>query len=320
MMTRRHVMASAGAAAAAMSVLSGAHSASAQEGGSLPRVTVLGTGIMGSGMAKSMLAAGLPVTVWNRTASKAEALETDGAVVAPTIEAAVADADVVLTMVFDTAAVQEVMAIGLPAMRPDAIWMQSATVGLEGTRSLAEFAATRSIAYVDTPVLGSKEAANGGSLIVVAAGSEEAIATLGPVFDAVGARVMTMGQEAGAAQRLKMVMQSWAMSITSATGQAFALANNLGVDPRSFLAAIKGSSQDCGYAHIKGEAIMAGNYEPHFPLEGAVKDTTLIAAAMDESGTDARMMRALIGGYEEVVAAGHPRDDMAAVYRSFQNG
>ena len=131
---------------------------------------------------------------------------------------------------------------------------------------------------------------------------------------------MEMGDRPGDAQRLKMVMQSWAMSITSATGQAFALAANLGVDPQSFLNAIEGGSQDCGYAHIKGKAIMAEQFEPHFTVEGAVKDTPLIAAAMDESRTDSRMMRALNEGYEEVVQAGRPRDDMAAVVVSFQNG
>lgn len=131
---------------------------------------------------------------------------------------------------------------------------------------------------------------------------------------------MEMGDRPGDAQRLKMVMQSWAMSITSATGQAFALAANLGVDPQSFLNAIEGGSQDCGYAHIKGKAIMAEQFEPHFTVEGAVKDTSLIAAAMDESRTDSRMMRALNEGYEEVVQAGRPRDDMAAVVVSFQNG
>lgn len=242
MTTRRNVLIGTGASLAGLTILAGAGSVMAQTLPSAPRVAVLGMGIMGSGMARSLLSAGVPVTVWNRTTSKAEALRADGAEVAATVADAVSEADVVLTMVFDTAAVQEVMALGLPAMRGDAVWMQSATVGLDGTRILSELAATRSIAYVDAPVLGSKEAAEGGSLVVVASGHPEAKAVLATVFDAVGARVMDMGDEAGAAQRLKMVMQSWAMSVTSATGQAFALAANLGVDPRSFLAAIKGGS------------------------------------------------------------------------------
>ena len=188
MATRRKVIIGAGAAIAGMSVLGGTGSALAQASRPGPRVTVLGTGIMFSGMARTLLAAGLPVTVWNRTASKAQALEDDGAIVAATVEDAVTDADVVLTMVFDTAAVQSVMDRGLPAMRSDAVWMQSATVGLDGTRALSQFAETRSIAYVDSPVLGSKAAANEGSLIVVASGPRAALTTLAPVFEGVGSR------------------------------------------------------------------------------------------------------------------------------------
>ncbi|NTB87633.1 NAD(P)-dependent oxidoreductase [Agrobacterium tumefaciens] len=319
-MTRRNALIGTGAVVTGISALASAGSSLAKGEGKPLRVAVLGTGIMGSGMARSLLGAGLHVTVWNRTASKAQALKAAGAIVAPSIRDAVAEADVVVTMVFDTAAVQEVMEQGVPAMRAGAIWMQCATVGLDGTRSLARFAETRSIAYVDSPVLGSKEAAEGGSLIPVVAGPKSATDALKPIFDAIGSRVMEMGEEVGSAQRLKMVMQSWAMSVTSATGQAFALAANLGVDPRSFLAAIKGGSQDCGYAHIKGEAIMANAFEAQFTVEGAVKDTSLIVEAMHESKTDARMMRALNEGYDEVAAAGRARDDMAAVVFSFQNG
>lgn len=282
-----------------------------------PRIALLGTGIMGSGMVRSLRRAGLPVTVWNRTASKAEALRSTGATVARTPEEAVASADVVITMVFDTAAVNEVMARALPAIRPNAVWMQSATVGLDGVRDLSA-KANRSITYVDTPVLGSKDAAEGGGLIVVAAGAAPAKAVLQPVFDAVGDRVIDAGAEPGGAQRLKMVVQSWAMTITGATGQAIALAANLGIDPNSFLDAIKGGSQDCGYAHIKGETIMKGDFSPAFTVEGAVKDTALIQAAMKESGTDDRIMQALNADYREVAAAGHLKDDMAAVFFSYK--
>lgn len=316
MTNRREVLFGAGAATIGLATLGSAASAQ-QSSGNAPRIALLGTGIMGSGMVRSMRRAGLPVTVWNRTASKAEALRSTGATVARSPAEAVAGADVVITMVFDTAAVVEVMTRALPAMKPSAVWMQSATVGLDGVRQLAPTAGA--VTYVDTPVLGSKDAAEGGSLIVVASGSDAAKEMLKPIFDAIGDRVIDAGAEPGAAQRLKMVVQSWAMSITSATGQAIALAGNLGVAPTSFLDAIKGGAQDCGYAHIKGEAIMKGDYTPNFTIEGAIKDTALVAQAMGESNTDARMMQALNDGYDEVAAAGRLKDDMAAVFFSFKH-
>src|SRR3954447_23447064 len=98
-----------------------------------PRVALLGTGTMGVGMARSMLRAGLPVTVWNRHPERAEPLAEDGATVARSVEDAVGQADVVITMLFDESAVSTVMTEAAGAMRPDAVWVQSSTVGTRGT-------------------------------------------------------------------------------------------------------------------------------------------------------------------------------------------
>src|SRR4051794_26285055 len=101
---------------------------------------LLGTGGVGAGMAHSMLRAGLPVTVWNRHPERARPLADDGAAVAESVEDAVREADVVVTMLFDEPAVSAVMAEAADAMRPDSVWIQSSTVGRRGTAALAAFA------------------------------------------------------------------------------------------------------------------------------------------------------------------------------------
>ncbi len=145
-----------------------------------PRVTLLGTGVMGSGMSRSILRAGLPLTVWNRSADKAAPLADAGATVAETAADAVRDADVVVVMLFDADAVLEVLAEVAPALRPGAVVLQSSTVGVEGTRRIAALAAEHGVRLVDAPVLGTRGPAEQGLLVHLVSGSEDDIAVARP--------------------------------------------------------------------------------------------------------------------------------------------
>src|SRR5262245_4845033 len=106
------------------------------------KVALLGTGIMGAGMGRSMARAGLDVTVWNRSADKAAALDLP---VADDPASAVRDADIVVTMLFDFDSVAHVMTEALPAMRQEAIWLQTSTIGVDETAALAELAAKNNV-------------------------------------------------------------------------------------------------------------------------------------------------------------------------------
>ncbi|QTR03721.1 NAD(P)-dependent oxidoreductase [Saccharothrix algeriensis] len=275
-------------------------------------VAVLGTGMMGAGMARSLLRAGLAVAVWNRSADKARPLAQDGAVVADSPAEAVASADVVLTVLFDADSTAAVMD-GL-ALADGAVWVQSGTVGLEGTERLAELAG--GTPFVDAPVLGTRKPAEEGELTVLAAGPPALRERVAPVFDAIGARTVWAGERPGDGQRLKLAANSWVLSITAATAQAVALTRGLGLEPAAFLDAISGGAVDSGYAQVKGRAMIAGDFTPQFGVDGAVKDADLVLSAMRQAGTDDRLMRALHEQYR--VAADHGgTEDMAAVVRAF---
>jgi 3-hydroxyisobutyrate dehydrogenase len=277
-------------------------------------VTVLGTGIMGAGMARSLVRAGHDVTVWNRTPDRAAALADDGAHVAADPVAAVANADVVLTILFDLAATTEVMTTALPAMRDGAVWVQSGTVGLDGVAELAELAEQHHVPFVDAPVLGTRQPAEEGKLTVLAGGPAELRDTVAPVFDAIGARTLWVGDDPGAGHRLKLVANSWVLSITAGTAQAVALATDLGLDPRQFLDVIGGGPLDSAYAQLKAAAMLERDFTPSFPVSGAAKDANLILAAMRAAGTDIRLMEVLLRLFGAADAAGHGGDDMAAVF------
>lgn len=273
-------------------------------------VAMLGTGIMGSGMARSMARAGLDVTVWNRSADKARALDLP---VADTPADAVKDKDIVVTMLFDFDSVATIMAEALPAMRDDAIWLQTSTIGIEESAKLAELAARKGVSFVDAPVSGTRQPAENGELTVLAAGRPDE--RLEPVLDAISAKVVWVGERPGDGHRLKLVMNAWVLTLTAGAAQSIALAEALGLDPSMFLEMIAGRPLDSGYAQLKGKAMLSGDFTPAFPLSGAAKDAGLIKAAAAEAGVASDLAEALEHLYG---GAGNPDDDMSAVIRALR--
>jgi 3-hydroxyisobutyrate dehydrogenase len=282
-------------------------------------VAVLGTGIMGAGMTRSLLRAGLEVTVWNRHPGRAAPLAADGAHVAGTAAEAVAGADAVITMLWDGNSVAEVMADALPAAPEGILWAQATTISVHDAGDLLPALADGCGArYIDAPVLGTRQPAEEGRLTVLAAAPEELREPITPVFGAIGARTVWVSERPGDGTRLKLVANSWVATLVAATAQSIALAQGLGLDPRAFLDMMKGGAVDAPYLHIKGEAIIDGQFVTSFAVDGAVKDTGLIAAAMRESGTDAAVMEAVGAQYRKAAEAGHGEEDMAAIFYAFR--
>ena len=283
------------------------------------RVAMLGTGIMGTGMTHSLLRSGLDVTVWNRHQGRAAPLAADGARVAGTAAEAVADADAVITMLWDGNSVADVMADALPAAPDGVLWAQTTTVGLlDAADMLPALADGCGARYIDAPVLGTRQPAEEGRLTVLAAAPEALRAPITPVFDAIGGRTVWVSEQAGDGTRLKLVANSWVGTIVAATAQSIALAQGLGLDPRAFLDMMKGGAVDSPYLHIKGDAMITGQYATAFAVDGAVKDTGLIAAAMRESDTDTTLMEAVAAQYRKAAESGHGEKDMAAIYYAFR--
>jgi 3-hydroxyisobutyrate dehydrogenase len=274
------------------------------------RVTVLGTGLMGAGMARSLLRAGHAVTVWNRTAARAEPLAGDGATVAGTPAEAVAGAEVVLVMLFDTASVLEVIGEAGPS---EAVWLQASTIGPDG---MAEVAAT-GLRVLDAPVLGTKGPAEQGKLVALLSGDEALVELAAPVVAGYSARSVYAGPRLGAASALKLVCNAWVSTLNAAVGQSMALAEGLGVDPRMFLDAMTGGAADSAYLHLKGELVAERAFPAAFSLAGALKDVELILAAARGVQVGDDVLAGLATAYRRAVDAGHGAEDMAAVYHAF---
>jgi 3-hydroxyisobutyrate dehydrogenase len=213
-----------------------------------------------------------------------------------------------------------VLADSAGAAEPGAVWLQASTIGPQGTERVAELAAEHGLRLVDAPVLGTKAPAEQGKLVALLSGDPAAVEAAGPVLAAISARQVHAGERLGAASALKLVCNCWIAMQNAAMGQSIALAEGLGLDPKLFLEATKGSATDSAYLHLKAELVRKGDYPPSFTLDGALKDVELILAAAREVGVTDDVLAGLRTVYRSASEAGHGGEDMAAVYTAFPPG
>ncbi|MGN6444557.1 NAD(P)-dependent oxidoreductase [Amnibacterium sp.] len=284
-----------------------------------PSVALLGTGTMGVGMAHSLRRAGLPLTVWNRHPEKAAPLADAGATVATSLEEAVRGAQVVITMLFDEDAVAAVAAEALPAFDGGTIWVQSATVGPEGVARLARLAKPHGIPFYDAPVVGTKQPAEDGKLTVLASGPTVPRDVVTPVFDAIGAKTVWVGEEAGPASALKLVANSWIATITAGTAFGIEQARAFGLDPALFLETVAGGAADSPYLQTKGRTILEDRTaDTQFALDGLRKDLRLILEADRAAHVPTTLVDALLELYGSASDRGLGSADISAVAAAFR--
>jgi 3-hydroxyisobutyrate dehydrogenase len=279
-------------------------------------VTVLGTGRMGAPIARNLLGAGFPVTVWNREPEATTPLGDAGATLAPTPAAAVDGADVVITMVADGDAVAQTVSGStgaLETLQPGSVWIQMGTIGVEWTERFATLAASRGVVFVDAPVSGSDGPAREGTLILLASGPEEIHAPLQPIFDAIGRKTLWVGP-AGNGSRLKLVLNNWLAAQVEGMAETIALTEALGLDSHVFLEAIDGEPLGSPYAVAKGRAMIAGEYTAGFAMRLGLKDVGLALDAARETNLELPITATVAQRFERAVADGHGDEDVAAVF------
>ena len=280
------------------------------------KVAVLGTGIMGAAIARNLLSAGMQVGAWNRSREKAEPLAKDGAEVADDPADAARGAEFLLTMLADADVVEEAVGDGvLPALAENSVWLQMSTVGEKGSDRLAELAAEQGVAYVDAPVLGTRQPAEQGQLIVLASGPEEVRERCEQVFDAVGSKTVWLG-EAGDGSRLKLVVNNWIVGLLGVLAETVALAEATGVDPARFLETIEGGPLGLPYAQMKGSMMIEEDFPTSFSANLARKDASLVLDAARARDLRLGIAEAVTARFDEAIQAGHGDEDMAAVYKS----
>jgi 3-hydroxyisobutyrate dehydrogenase len=270
---------------------------------------------MGLAMARNLARAGFDVHAWNRTRAKAESLEADGARVFDSPAQAADGADVLLTMLSDADAVIDAVEDVLPSVREGTVWLQMSTIGEVGTERCAELAGAHALTLFDAPVLGTRQPAEQGKLIILASGPQDddgVKETVQSIFDVVGQKTMWLG-DAGDGTRLKLVVNGWVLTVVEGGAETIALAEGLGLDPALLFEAIDGGTLDLPYLRMKGKAIVERNFEPSFRLTLAAKDARLIEESARRREIDVPLFSTIRRRLAEG-AKDHGDEDMSATY------
>ncbi|MGH8869733.1 MAG: NAD(P)-dependent oxidoreductase [Actinomycetes bacterium] len=282
-----------------------------------PRVAVVGTGRMGGAMVGRLRDAALEVTVWNRTAGKADAVAArTGAAVAATPQLAVSGADVVVVSLADDGAVTSAYAgpDGLVAgLQPGAVVADTSTIAPQTVRDLAPAVSERGATLVDTPVSGSVSAVESGQITVIAGGAAEAIERARPALDTFAKQVFTVGP-LGAGATMKLVVNALLHGFNQALAESLVLAERAGVEREVAYEVIGSSAVAAPFVGYKREAYARPDDTPvAFSLDLVAKDLALalalaesVGARLDQAETNQRLVA-------EAVADGFGDRDLSAL-------
>ena len=279
-----------------------------------PKIALLGTGNMGAPMARNLLRAGYPVTIWNRTRALAEPLAAEGARIADSIADAARGADVAFTMLANDPAVRDVVHHGLlHGLARDAIHIGSSTVSVDLARELTDAHAAAGQGYISAPVLGRPEAAEARKLWVIAAGASDPIERCRPLFEAIGRGISVVGAEPWQANLVKISANFLIVSVIETFGEAFALLRKAGLSPNQFLEIANSVFQSPVYQNY-GRIIADRKYEPAgFRMPLGFKDLNLALAAAGDQSVPMPLASLIHDHYLQAFALGWKDRDWSAI-------
>jgi 3-hydroxyisobutyrate dehydrogenase-like beta-hydroxyacid dehydrogenase len=280
-------------------------------------VAFLGLGAMGGPMAAVLLEAGVALTVWNRSAAKAETLGQRGAAVAPTPAAAVSNTGIVISMLSDDDALAAVMdgpSGALQAMATGTLHISMSTVSAAGSEKLEQRHRERGLEFIAAPVFGRPQAAAQGALFVVAAGEPAAIDRAEPLLSLLGQRRFIVGDLPSQASAMKLAGNFMIMAAAEAIGEAMAVAEKAGIEPATVHEVITGSIFDAPIYHAYGAMLVEKRFFPAaFSAELGLKDMRLFDELAEAGRVPTPFLGVLRDRLRTVVNRHGPDTDWAAV-------
>jgi 3-hydroxyisobutyrate dehydrogenase len=282
-----------------------------------PTVGLIGLGLMGGPMGQNLLRAGFPVVVWNRTKTKADDLVREGAKLAADPRAVAVEADVLITIVSDPAALEEVLfgARGaIQALRPGTTLVDSSTVSPELARQVAAACAERGVDFLDAPVTGGTWGAKNGELVFMIGGKAEVLERVKPVLEAVGKKFLLLGPN-GAGQTVKLGMNLLLALQVDAFAEALALVTAAGVSAEKLMEVLQSSMARSGVLDVKAPMMVKGEFPASFPLRLMHKDVRLALELARNKGVTLPCGTAAYATYSAVMDSSKDDPDFSAVAR-----
>jgi 3-hydroxyisobutyrate dehydrogenase len=279
------------------------------------KIALLGLGTMGNGMGMNLLKAGFPLTVYNRTRSRASLLEAAGASVADTPAMAAANAEIVLAMLADDAASRAIW-LGengaLAATQPGAVLIECSTLSPAWVAELDEAARRRGLRMVEAPVTGSRAQADAGQLKFLAGGDASVLERVTPVLRSMSQEILHLGPVGSGAQ-LKLMNNFLCAVQVASFAEALTWIERTGLNRDAALEFLKKGAPGSGILSAMADRMTKRTYEVNFLLPLMAKDVRYAHAAAAERGVDLSMARPAEAMFDKAQAQGHGAQDMSAV-------
>jgi len=286
-----------------------------------PKVGFMGLGIMGSAMAANILKAGYPLTVYNRTAGKAEPLAQLGAQVAASPKSLAAAAEVIITMVTGPEALYELLwgpEGAAEAFGPDQVFINMSSVSPSFTLELGKQLAPTAIRFIDAPVSGTRKPAAEGTLVILAGGRRAKITDLEPLFLSMGKKVIYCGR-LGQGSMMKMFINLLLGVMMAGFAEALNFGRQGGLDFEAMLDTVLSGAMNCPMFQVKAQLLKEKNYPPAFPLKHLAKDAKFVLDTAYETGAPVPLGQMLLHLYRLGVGQGWGDEDIAAVARVMEH-
>jgi 3-hydroxyisobutyrate dehydrogenase len=273
----------------------------------------LGMGLLGSNFVKAMLRKGEQVQVWNRTASKAQALETNGAVAFVSAADAVKGADVIHVTLKDDATVNEVLEAASSGFSHGAIIIDHTTTSAEGAIERTAAWKSRGFTYLHAPVFMGPPNALESTGYMLVSGDQEVVAGLEPELSKMTGKIINFGPEEGKAAGIKLIGNLFLITMTAGMSDALALAKALKIDSAD-IATLFGSWNPGAGAPARLDKIRAGDFsKPSWELDMARKDAGLMMSAAEKSNVKLTVLPAVAAEMDSWIEKGHGSEDWSVI-------
>src|SRR3954470_9133606 len=273
-------------------------------------VAFVGTGLLGSAMVEGMLRRGDAVTVWNRTESKARALEAFGAKVAATPADAVAGAARVHMTLPDDEVVDQIMAAVTPRLSNDAIVIDHTTASPRGTKARVAKLNAAGMKFLHAPVFMSPQMARDSVGLILAAGPRAVYDAALEALEPMTGEVWYVGEAGDRAAAYKIFGNSMLFVIAAGVSDVFAMAKGLGI-PAADALTVFSKFQPGGLIKARGEKMARADFSASFELTMARKDMRLMLEAA--AGEPMTVLPSIARAMDEAIAKGHGKDDLGAI-------
>ena len=253
----------------------------------MQHIGFIGIGLMGKHMARHLLEAGHPLTIWNRSREKADGLLAAGARWAESPKMVATASDVVITMVTDSAA-SDAVCCGADGILEGAhdglILIDMGSIAPEMSRAIAGRANARGVAMLDAPVTGNPKVAEAGKLGIMIGGPKETYEACLPIFEILAAKIVYVGEENGTGTTLKLINNLILGVAIEAVSEAMVLAAKVSIDPRKVIEITSVGGARTGAMETRGERMIRGDFAPGFSTNNMYKDLTSVMKLADEAG------------------------------------